>query len=164
MEQQSLPLKDIHLPSAISWWPLAPGWWIVFGLIILIALAWWFRRHIKAWFAPSLHSIAIGQLDAITADYHLTTQQKVQRISQLLRQSAISSSPRDEVAGLAGERWLQFLDDNNPEKPFSSGVGRSLIDAPYRPDAELDIDALVELARDWFKQNAEHLSKKAKRS
>ncbi len=163
MEQQSLPLKDIHLPSTISWWPLALGWWIVLGFIILVILAWWFRRYIKAWLAPSLQSIALAQLEAITVDYHLTTQQKVQRISQLLRQSAMSSYPRDVVAGLAGERWLEFLDDKNPEKPFSSGVGRSLIEAPYRPDAELDIDALVKLARDWLHQNSDHLSKKAKR-
>ncbi len=163
MEQQSLPLKDIHLPSTISWWPLAPGWWIVFGFIVLIALLWRFRRQIRAIFAPSLRSIALKQLDVIATDSRLTTRDKVQRISQLLRQSAISSSPREQVAGLAGEQWLQFLDNNNPQKPFSSGVGRSLMDAPYRQDAELDIDAIVELTRGWLKQNAERMPKQAKR-
>ncbi|MDB9952467.1 DUF4381 domain-containing protein [Porticoccaceae bacterium] len=28
-------LRDIHLPETISWWPLAPGWWV---LIILLGL------------------------------------------------------------------------------------------------------------------------------
>ena len=32
---QTLELRDIHLPTEISWWPLAPGWWIVIGLILL---------------------------------------------------------------------------------------------------------------------------------
>ncbi|MEE9411782.1 MAG: DUF4381 domain-containing protein [Methylococcales bacterium] len=163
MEQQSLPLKDIHLPSTISWWPLAPGWWIMLGLIILMALLWRFRRHIRAWFAPGLRRIALKQLDVIATNPHLSTRKKVQRISQLLRQSAISNSPRNQVAGLAGEQWLEFLDNNNPQKPFSTGAGRSLIDAPYRQDAELDIDAIVELTRDWLKQNAERLPKQAKR-
>ncbi len=31
-------LKDIHTPDPISWWPLAPGWWISLLLIIAIAV------------------------------------------------------------------------------------------------------------------------------
>ncbi|MDP7406676.1 MAG: DUF4381 domain-containing protein, partial [SAR324 cluster bacterium] len=23
-------LRDVHLPPAVSWWPPAPGWWIIF--------------------------------------------------------------------------------------------------------------------------------------
>ena len=28
MDPQQIPLRDLHLPDAISWWPLAPGWWL----------------------------------------------------------------------------------------------------------------------------------------
>ena len=28
-------LADIHLPEAIGFWPVAPGWWIVLALMIL---------------------------------------------------------------------------------------------------------------------------------
>ena len=24
-------LRDLHLPDALGWWPLAPGWWVVIG-------------------------------------------------------------------------------------------------------------------------------------
>ncbi len=27
MEPSELPLRDLHLPDAVGWWPLAPGWW-----------------------------------------------------------------------------------------------------------------------------------------
>ena len=38
-------LRDIHLPEAVSWWPLAPGWWIlgatlVVGIIYLSYFFW----------------------------------------------------------------------------------------------------------------------------
>jgi hypothetical protein len=160
MEQQLLPIKDIHLPAEISWWPLAIGWWIVPGLLLLMVMAWRFRHQIRSWFAPGVRSIALRQLDEIGHNKHLSTQQKVQRISQLLRQSAISNGLRDQVAGLTGEQWLQFLDNDNPQKPFSTGIGRSLLDAPYRPNAELDIDTLVVLTRDWLKQTIKRLPSK----
>ena len=27
-------LRDIHLPEAVPWWPPAPGWWMLFALVI----------------------------------------------------------------------------------------------------------------------------------
>lgn len=31
-------LKDIHLPTPIGWWPLAPGWYILMGLILFLVI------------------------------------------------------------------------------------------------------------------------------
>lgn len=163
MEQQSLPLKDIHLPSTVSWWPLAPGWWMIILLVLLMLLAWRFRRQIRAWLAPGIRSIALSRLDKIANNHQLNNQQKVQGISQLLRQSAISSTSREQVAGLAGDQWLEFLDGDDPQQPFSKGVGRSLIDAPYRPDTKVDVESLLKLARNWLKENTGRRANKAKR-
>ena len=46
-------LRDIHLPKEPSWWPLAIGWWIVIGGVIIalmiggIIFLKWYRhpRH-----------------------------------------------------------------------------------------------------------------------
>ena len=37
-ELQQLPLRDIHLPEAVSWWPPAYGWWLL--VVLLGACAW----------------------------------------------------------------------------------------------------------------------------
>ena len=43
-------LRDIHLPEAIGWWPLAPGWWLLIILVCLglITLARLFLRRRQA--------------------------------------------------------------------------------------------------------------------
>src|SRR5262245_66626316 len=49
VDMSALPLRDIHLPGAISWWPPAPGWWVLAALAMLVAvvvgLYYWRERH-----------------------------------------------------------------------------------------------------------------------
>lgn len=159
MEQHALPLKDIHLPSAIGWWPLAPGWWLLAICCLLGMIAWYYRASLKQLFGPGTRRIALKTLDTIVNDPELGKQHQIQQISTLLRQTAISRYKRTYVAGLTGSEWLNFLDGEDPQRPFSTGIGQSLIDAPYQPDNSLDddafdIEALTELTRGWINLNA----------
>ena len=38
-------LRDIHLPDAVSWWPIAWPWWLMLSLLIaLISFAIYYRK------------------------------------------------------------------------------------------------------------------------
>jgi len=149
-----LPLRDIHLPDPISWWPLAPGWWLLLGLIIIGAVSvWWWRRH-KA--AAQVRVAALAEWQQLMADFQ--QQQDVNRLvcglSILLRRVCLSYYPRETVAGLSGEAWLQYLDQTHPlpqQNPFSEGDGRLLLDAPYRQQIDVDVLALHALCGEWLR-------------
>ena len=152
----SLPLRDIHLPEPITWWPLAPGWWLLLGLLIVGVLLVLFlkKRHYQRRFKrASLHELQKIR-DRWQESQNLT--QLVKAISALLRRTAISYYPRQNIAGLTDADWLRFLDATNAQKDdFSKGVGKVLRSAPYVKtvhDNEVDAQALLTLTERWLHQ------------
>lgn len=152
MEENALPLRDLHLPEPVGWWPLAPGWWV---LLILLALllgyglyrAYLRRRHN----AP--RRFALRELARYESDFleHRNPVLLGKQLSELLRRGMLAYARREEVAGLTGEAWLEWLDRGMPLPYFHTDGGKSLLQLPYRdPEgdfSDVDIDALVSAVR-----------------
>ena len=152
MDPTEIPLRDLHLPEAIGWWPLAPGWW----LLIAIALAGLGYLLLRAWRSRQFHAPrrhAIVELTSLEARYlsHHDPVLLGQQLSELLRRGMLAYAPRHEVAGLTGESWLAWLDRDLPVPYFHTDGGKSLLELPYRnPNgdfSDVDISALLAAAR-----------------
>ena len=151
MQPTQLPLKDIHLPEAIGWWPPAIGWWLLAVLIPLsIAFLYWLHKRLTR---RTAIKTAKNNLAAIKSNPALDNSKKLHELSMLIRRVAISVNPRTEVASLTGRQWLAFLDSSVKGSPFSEGCGQLLTDAPYRNTSpgELEITQLISLCEDWLK-------------
>ena len=52
IDVSQLPLRDIHLPGSVGWWPPAIGWWLLAALVLvgvaLSALPYYRGRHKRA--------------------------------------------------------------------------------------------------------------------
>ena len=152
MEEQALPLRDLHLPDAIGWWPLAPGWWVVLAVMagVIAYIAW---RWYRAWQFHAPRRFALRELAQIEAAYleHRDPVRLGKQLSELLRRGMLAYAPRELVAGLTGESWLRWLDLGMPVPYFHTEGGKSLITLPYRdPDgdfSDIDIGALVAAVR-----------------
>ncbi len=150
MEPTKLPLRDIHLPEAIGWWPPAIGWWLLAILIpLLIALMFWLYKRITR---KTAIKAAKKLLLQIKQDQQRGNNQKVRDLSALVRRTAISTNVRNECAGLTGQQWLEFLDRSVTGAPFSQGIGQLLANAPYQQSAptEQEISQLTSLCEDWL--------------
>jgi hypothetical protein len=149
-------LRDYHLPEAVSWWPPAPGWWLLLALLLVLtgALGWWlFRRHRRRAAARQAMRELEHMRSRLVEDRDIAG--FVRGLSTLLRRYVLAAFPGRPVAGLTGEAWLTFLDANGGGGQFRDGPGRQLVEAPYRPAAQVQADALAELVRDWIRRNRE---------
>ncbi|MCH7821110.1 MAG: DUF4381 domain-containing protein [Proteobacteria bacterium] len=138
MDPQQIPLRDLHLPDVIGWWPLAPGWWLVIGLAA-IGLILLVRRMLRTRAQGAARRHALRQLNGLLADYerHHDVVAFGAQMSGLLRRTMLAYAPRQEVAGLTGDEWLAWLDRDLEVPQFVNGPGRALLALPYR-DADTD--------------------------
>ena len=146
MNPEMLPLRDIHLPAPVGWWPPAPGWWIMAACIVAIAiLLFVLRRRRRVPARPDPVALARRDLAALREDYarHGDPRRLAGELSVLMRRTLLSSSPRAEVAGVTGRAWLERLDARAGEPLFTCGPGQALLDAPYRPAADVDVPGLL---------------------
>lgn len=153
-------LVDIQLPDAISLWPIAPGWWLLLGLIgiFLILIIYLIKRKptIPAPTSKELKSEAMIELNSIKENYkshqlshsdeefNRHTHETVRQLSIFLRRYALSLYQRDDVASLTDEQWLILLDelivqesDSNLSSkakygPFSDHFSELLTQVPYQ--------------------------------
>lgn len=152
MEENALPLRDLHLPDPVGWWPLAPGWWVVLALFAA-GLAWLAWRWYRAWQFEAPRRHALRELARIEAEYleHRNPVELGKALSELLRRGMLAYAPRADMAGLTGKAWLAWLDEGMGVPYFHTEGGKSLLSLPYRrPDddhSDVDVGALIAAVR-----------------
>src|SRR5262245_53317744 len=125
-------LHDIVAPSPVPWWPPAPGWYWVLGFLLIVLLVlilalflrWQRNRYRRE--ALEIWKAEFGQLSDPNS-----RAPSIVRLTELLKRTALSAFPRDEVAGLTGAAWFSFLDRTAANSSFSAGNGKLLEGAAY---------------------------------
>lgn len=148
MDPLEIPLRDLHLPEMIGWWPLAPAWWFLIVLAIA-GLVFLLYRLFEKWRRNASRRVALKELARIQHEYKDGVDEisLAIELSDLLRRTMLAYAPRNEVAGLTGRSWLQWLDQGLDDKPFSEGSGRNVESLPYRcPEGiedDVDVQGLI---------------------
>lgn len=148
------PLRDIETLDAISWWPLAVGWWFIAILLVLLSLAGlgWFYRYKKRMTAWQHH--ALKHLSDIEANVDEQDSQLVLiELSQTIRRIALAKFPRSACAGKIGSDWLSWLTENDPNGFNWNHYSEFLITMPYQPQSNVltstDIKQLIQAIKGW---------------
>jgi hypothetical protein len=133
-------LHDLAMPPEVAWWPLAPGWYVVIAvalifLFILSHLTW------KTWRANAYRRVALREL---------TTAENVPAIAELLRRTALATTPREAVAEMTGVTWIDWLAKQSTTF-MPDAVRDQLTSGIYhQPSNRLSVDELREYASHWI--------------
>ncbi|STX52841.1 Uncharacterised protein [Legionella busanensis] len=146
-------LHDIHLPDSIGWWPLAPGWYIAacLSLLIISLLITIVYRQYK-------YARAKRQACQLLASYehdflqHGDVSATCAKISELLKRVALVYFPRQDVASLQGDNWINFLNQTSKNINFNA-VRECLLILPYQGRSQkVNLKPLFSRAYAWIKQ------------
>ncbi|MDO7639090.1 MAG: DUF4381 domain-containing protein, partial [OM182 bacterium] len=109
-------LADIRLPGEISWWPPAPGWWILSAIVLVSSIFAW-RAYARARDTKLLLRFALAELERCMTNYRqqaagndsIAGLNLLNATNSVLRRVALFHNPHSAIASLSGEDWAQFL-------------------------------------------------------
>lgn len=152
-------LRDIHLPAAVSWWPPAPGWWLLLiAALISLAIAFlWLRNHRRK---NRYRRLALQHLHTLRDQWRQQERQQqrddgalTQAINRLLKQTALAAYPRQRVAALTGADWLLFLDSGLKQPRFTEPELRALASTYQATPQTISAAALFDASEYWIRRH-----------
>jgi len=126
-------LRDIIIPDPPLFWPPAPGVWVALGMILatLLLLAW------------RLHAVRKRNAYRKAGLLLLRSAETGRDVAVVLKRVALAVFPREQVASLYGEDWVEFLHQSCPQNYFSAMLASEAGDAPNKE--------LIKLASIWIR-------------
>jgi hypothetical protein len=139
-------LHDIVLPQAVSWWPLAPGWYVILVLLLVVCgclgYRYWRRWQTNAYRREALQELA--------------DMKDSPAIAELLRRTALAIVPRSDVAQKTDFVWTEWL-AAQCSYPMPSKVRHLLAAGVYdQHETDGDFELLKGYAIQWVKNHQLH--------
>jgi len=135
-DQYSLSnLRDIFIPDPPLFWPPAPGAWVALGMVlaILLFIAW------------RLHTVRKRNAYRKAGLLLLRSAETAYDVAVVVKRVALAVFPREQVASLYGQDWVEFLHESCPRSHFTAMLA---IEAGDVPDTEV-----VKLASIWIRHH-----------
>lgn len=144
-------LRDIHAPGPPEFWPPAPGWIAVACLAVAAVVAATIIA-VRRWRAGRVRREALASLRSLRNRHRAGAPgaEIAMELSTLVRRIALARHPRDEVAGLTGERWIAWLESGLPG--IGAAARTALLDAPYARGRSFDVPRALAACEQWIRR------------
>ena len=152
-------LADVAVPAPVSWMPQTIGWQVLGVLAVVAALvvAW---RMARRYLRNRYRREALAEMHALEQRWQsgsVSAANLLTALPPLLKRCALAACPREQVAGLSGQRWVDFLQARAGSAQSSiRQLGPLLSELEYRDAnalAKLDaqqLRAVLDASRQWI--------------
>lgn len=151
-------LRDLALPPAVSFWPPAPGIWILAAACsAMLAIVLW--RAVERYRAMAYRRAAIAELEVIAAGMTRGEPATVEGISAVMKRVAMAEHGRERVASLSGEAWADFV-VGEARSGSDPRTIRTLLSETYGargPRSKAELSQLIEDASIWVRTHRKPL-------
>lgn len=135
-------LRGLHHPIMPDWWPLAWGWYIVLGIILLLILIIVYKKR------NSPLSYANREMKKIQK---AIPEKQLKLLSQLLKRVAMARYGREAIAPLSEDTWQEFLLAAAPNI-LTKEQAHLLAYAVYNPNPETAEKKLISASQKWIEK------------
>ncbi len=153
-EELLAQLADIHLPAEVSFWPPAPGWWILTALLFIAAGIAARKLYEKAEQRKACQYALTELENCLKRLGESTGQEKLLRyvndVNTVLRRVALVKFPESNPGSLAGDSWVAFIRRTGDSSRLNDQLSAALSHGRFRTQIELDSQALHEMAHSWI--------------
>lgn len=145
-------LRDIHATPEVPWWPPAPGWWLLAGLLLLV-LAWLGRRGLARLRNHQRRKQMLAWVEHLNSamDPAKEPQAYLSTLNRIFKLVALRAFPDRHCAVLAGQEWVDFLVGQFGDAA-AAGPLAALATGPYDPAPRFDAGELSHLTRLWIRK------------
>lgn len=132
------------------------GWKILFFLLALCLLYVMYKFYIK-YKHNAYRRSAIAQIEALKLQHSTGSSALISQIMFVIKQTALQTYDRKEVAALQGESWLLFLDEKL-KKQFYTNHREVIASAVYKNEFKnansFNFNEFAETSITWIKKHA----------
>ena len=151
-------LEPILMPEPVPFEPVTIGWYIVFGMVIVLLLVTAYRLF-KKYQQNAYRRRSVKKLLDLKSEINKAhPSQLTETISTILKTTALKSYPRQKVAKLSGKDWQNFLISVVTSSSENSAVF-ALLDYQYLPESKngtaknSDLEELIDVSVQWIRRH-----------
>lgn len=161
-------LNDAHRPNEISVWPLAPGWWLLGTLIMvliggaIVASVQWHKKRA----ANKYRRTALAYLNKIEKahiEQSIDLKETLHQLNVVTKQAYFAAYPgsRLNAAGDSGVRWYEWLNKTLPEKLQGFDFDTEVFELSYQPENAIrdehkeSVARAIQFCRVWINKHPE---------
>jgi hypothetical protein len=142
-------LHDIIIPPAVSYWPLAPGWYAL-GLLIVA-----FSVHLgmKYWAVYQKNLYRREALEVLSKmQSGEDTNKEINTLLGLMKRVALQHFGREKVAALSDDAWWDFMEKYSKVKVGTEvrELSQKILYSPNAQASVEDVKMLKKVAKVWI--------------